>query len=423
MRVESERVRVRGHRLAAATGVFALAALVLSSGGPASADAIRNREYWLAGYGITEAWNTTRGEGVTIAIIDTGVDATHPDLAGAVVAGEDFTGNGRGGKPVAGQSHGTSVASLAAGRGHGSDDGVIGVAPAASILSASVAFGDGIDSDTQVADAINWAIDNGADVINMSFTRETLDWPESWDTAFLRAEKAGIVMVAAAGNRGSGTAVVGAPATIPGVLTVAGVDAAGTSSTKASSQGITIGVAAPSERLVAAVPGGGYTSFTGTSGAAPIVAGLVALVKAAHPELSAGAIINRIVRTARPAGADGVDALYGYGLFDAAAAVSDAPVEAVTAAEAANGNPLGELTEWIRMNRRAAPPMESAVPVERVEPVETPASADPIAALLPSTAQLRDIGLPALVLGAGGLVLLTLVATALRHAFGRRQKG
>ena len=65
----------------------------------------REYEHEIDGYGITEAWKTTRGEGVTIAIIDTGVDATHPDLVGAVVAGEDFTGNGRGGKPVAGQSH------------------------------------------------------------------------------------------------------------------------------------------------------------------------------------------------------------------------------------------------------------------------------------------------------------------------------
>lgn len=419
-------MRVRGRRLAAATSVLVLVALMLPAGGPATADAIRNREYWLSDYGITEAWNTTRGEGITIAIIDTGVDPTHPDLAGAVVAGEDFTGHGSGGKPVTGQTHGTSVASLAAGRGHGSGDGVIGVAPAASILSASVEFGDGIDSDGQVADAINWAIDNHADVINMSFTRETLDWPESWDAAFLRAEKAGIVMVAAAGNRGSGTAVVGAPATIPGVLTVAGVDAAGFSSAKASSQGITIAVAAPSEQLVAAVPGGGYTSFTGTSGAAPIVAGLAALVKAAHPELSAGDIINRIVRTARPAGAEGVDALYGYGLFDAAAAVSDAPV---ATADGANGNPMGDLAEWIRVNRRAAQPSEQAVPAEqaepteRVEPVETPAPAELIAALLPSTAQLRDVGLPALVIGVFALAVFVASASALHQVSGRRRRG
>lgn len=410
-------MRVRGQRLAAAAVALASIGILLPVASPASADAIRDREYWLADYGIAQAWNVTRGEGVTIAIIDTGVDGTHPDLSGAVAAGADFTGNNRGGKPVSGQSHGTSVAALAAGHGHGSNDGVIGAAPAATIISASIAFGDDVDTDSQVADAINWAIDNGADVINMSFTRETLDWPESWDVAFLRAEQAGIVMVAAAGNRGSGNAVVGAPATIPGVLTVAGVTATGIASSGASAQGITIAVAAPSEQLVGALPGGGYSSFTGTSGATPIVAGIAALVKAAHPELSAGEIVNRIVKTARPAGAEGTDSLYGFGLVDAAAAVADAPVEA---SETANGNPLGDLSEWVRMNRRAIATVE---PAEVVVPVESAEPSDPIAHLLPPTALLRDVGLPALVVGVFGLAVLVLGLWALRHACGRRRRG
>lgn len=408
---------MRRHRLAAAIAALTAAGILLPAAAPATADDIRNREYWLGDYGIAEAWKVTRGEGVTIAIIDTGVDGSHQDLAGAVVAGADFTGNKRGGRPVNGRSHGTSVAALAAGRGHGSNDGVIGAAPAATILSASIAFGDDVDTDAQVVKAINWAIDNGADVINMSFTRETLDWPTSWDTVFLRAEEAGIVMVAAAGNRGSGNAVVGAPATIPGVLTVAGVNASGVASSWASAQGITIGVAAPSEQLVGALPGGGYSSFTGTSGATPIVAGIAALVKAAHPDLSAGEIVNRIVRTARPAGASGTDVLYGFGLVDAAAAVSDS---AVTPSTQPNGNPMGDLTDWIRVHRRAE---ATPIPVEVVVPVETPVAVDPVAELLPSMALLRDVGLPALVIGAFGVATIVLIATAFHHAFRRRRRG
>lgn len=397
--------------------VIPLAALfvVIGSASPAYADNIRSREYWLADYGITEAWNVTRGAGITIAIIDTGVSSSHPDLAGAVIGGADFTGQGAadGQKPTGGRisSHGTMVASLAAGRGHGSGDGVIGAAPEASILSLSIGFGDNVDSDQQVADAVTWAVDHGADVINMSFTRETLDWPESWDTAFLYAEREGVVMVAAAGNRGSGTAVVGAPATMPGVLTVAGLDRNGAASFDASAQGITIGVAAPSEQLVGATPGNGYSLWSGSSGAAPIVAGIAALVKAAHPELDAAGVIQRIVATARPAGAAGVDPLYGFGLVDAAAAVSS-EVPAVSV------NPMGDLAEWVRLNRRAdstpTPPSTGAVlPIPESTAIGVPVS--PVVALLPPLPLLRDVGIPLLVYAAFLASLVVLVVAAGRH--------
>jgi subtilisin family serine protease len=401
---------VRVRRLAAA--VLA-AGLVLVVAAPAHADNIRSREYWLDDYGVSTAWNTTRGAGSTIAIIDTGVDGSHPDLAGAIVGGVDLSGSGTGGGPVGGAEHGTMVAALAAGRGHGSGDGVIGVAPEAGILAVSIAFGDDATSDPQVAQAVIWAVDHGADVINMSFTRNTLDWPESWDEAFLYADSHDVVMVAAAGNRGSGTAVVGAPATIPGVLTVGGVTTAGVASTSASAQGITIGVSAPSEQLVGATPGGGYVLWSGTSGAAPIVAGAAALVRAAHPELDAAGVINRIIATARPAGEP---ALYGYGLLDVAAAVaSDVP--------AVSANPMGDLAEWVRVNRRAdAPAAPSPGSVTAPGPDSTPIdlpSAGPadtgVASLVPPLALLRDVGVPLLLYAGFALAFAVLVVGAVRH--------
>lgn len=363
----SRRLSIRARAVFAATIVVVLAAGPVAApvvSTPALADGVRDRQYWLDEYGIREAWQVTRGEGVVIAILDSGVDARHPDLAGAVIGGTDVSGRGNatGTLPLgpSGRTHGTMVASLAAGRGSGPTSGVIGSAPAASVLSISLAFGPNERSgDDQIAEGVRWAVDNGADIISLSLTRNRIDWPESWDDAFLHAERNDVVVVAAAGNRGSGTEQVSAPATIPGVLTVGGVDRFGRASGDASSQGITLGVMAPSEALIGAIPGGGHASWQGTSGATPIVAGIAALVRAAHPELDAAGVINRILSTARPVTSSVPDPLYGYGLVDASAAVS-ADVDVVSV------NPLGSLDEWIALNRRAdAEPLVAALPTLR----------------------------------------------------------
>jgi len=383
-------------------------------------DLVRSKEYWLDSYGIRSAWNVTKGAGVTIAIIDTGIDASVAELRGAVTAGADFSGAGTGGAPEGGDGdeHGTMVASLAAGRGTGSGSGVIGVAPAASLISASVGFGDNDqNSDQEIADAVTWSVDHGAKVINLSLTRNTLDWPPSWDTAFLYAEDHDVVVVAAAGNRGSGTEEVGAPATMPGVLAVGGVTQNGTSSTDASAQGITLGVSAPSENLVGVIPGGGYVLWDGTSGASPIVAGVAALVRAAHPELSAANVIQRIIATAHDKGPAGPDDLYGYGLVDAAAAVkTDVP--------SVSTNPLGDLHEWVRVNRRAVATPSPAAPggtIIEPAPIAAVEPRNPVGVLLPSTVLLEVVGLPALAVLLMSFVLGGLIVGAVLQFRGLRR--
>ncbi|WP_454118567.1 S8 family peptidase [Microbacterium lacticum] len=383
--------------------------------GAAVQDPARAAEYWLDEYGIRTAWQTTRGKGSTIAIIDTGIGRGPVEFSGAVAGGTDFSGIGAsdGRLPVGAvdANHGSWVASLAASRGTGADTGMIGVAPEAQLLSISIGFGasSSVPFVDQVADAMHWAVDHGADIVNLSFTTNTLSWDPAWDSAFQYAFDHDVVVIVAAGNKGSGTDEVGAPATIPGVLTVGGVNRAGAASEEASTQGITIGISAPSEELLGVSADGQLVVWNGTSGAAPIVAGIAALVRSAHPGLDADNVINRIIRTARPAaGATATpDPKYGYGLVDAAAAVS-ADVASVST------SPLGmTLKEWIRLYRRAdvdpAPqPSASAVTVpdlpvaDRVE-VRSP--------LLPSADTLRYGTVP-LMAGTLAAILVALGVTA-----------
>jgi len=433
---EAQRRRRAGaaFKRAAGAGAFSLTAVILfqlAVPEAAHADEWRDKQYWLSDYGITEAWKKSQGEGVKVAVIDTGIDTSHPDLAGAVTGGTDVSGAGDpGGARGLGVNpeHGTLVATLLAGRGHAAEkekddkdsedkdedaedysgpgagpDGIIGVAPKAEVLSVSAWIGGanpgGISIDEQLPNAVRWAVDNGAKVINMSLGSSSTAWPESWDEAFLYAEQNDVVIVAAAGNRGIGMTQVGAPATIPGVLTVAGLDREGRASWDSSSEGISIGVAAPAEKLVGGLPEGTsrYAGWSGTSAAAPLVSGVAALIRSAYPELTAAQVVNRIITTARDSGAPGRDTLYGYGIVDAAAALN-ADVPAVA------GNPLGTIEEWIRIHRRGeapagedtAPPPGQSLP-DIPEP-QVPEAADPRAGNDP---------LPAgLVLGFGGLILL-----------------
>lgn len=441
-------VNVRLRSTACLLGAVLAAALLPAF--PAQADELREREYWLEDYGITEAWETTQGEGVRVAVIDSGVDGSHPDLDGVVVGGTDVSGAGQlDGQLGIGEvsEHGTLVASLLAGRGHQPDpdpspapsadddespgdqspspdpvettgpdtygrgsDGIVGVAPQSDLLAVSVWIeGEtkgpnpaGISIDQQIPDAVRWAVDNGAQVINMSLGSTSPTWPESWDDAFLYAEENDVVIVAAAGNRAGGSMQVGAPATMPGVLAVAGLDRDGEASRESSSEGISIGVAAPAENLVGALPGGVYADWSGSSGAAPLVAGTAALIRSQYPDLSAAQVINRILLTARDAGDDGGerDTIYGYGILDVAAAVNaDIAVP--------EENLLGSMAEFIQIYRRGepAPPPEPAEPTSEPTPVDIPEPVVPVAEEATGTSG----GLPAaIVLGFGSLILVVL---------------
>lgn len=434
MTVSGPRTTTRLWRVAAAAVVVAVSSILVGATTPTpdpspspspSMDAVQLQEYWLDGGNVREAWEVTRGEGVTIAIIDTGI-AHGPAFDDAVVDGTDVSGLGSadGRTPVGpvDAEHGSLVASLAAARPAADGSGMIGVAPEADLLSISLGFGASapVPFVQQVAEAIVWAVDHGADVINLSFTTNTLDWDESWDTAFQYAFEHDVVVIAAAGNRGSGTTSVGAPATIPGVLTVGGVDQHGIASRVASTQGITIGVMAPSEALLGVNPDGEIVRWPGTSGAAPIIAGVAALVRAAHPDLDAANVVNRIIRTAAQSefAERTPDPLYGFGIFDAEAAVTAevAPVET---------NPMGDLAEWIRVHRRgtiAPGPEPTAAPVT-LPPV--PAADPPTSEgspLVPSADTLLYGTVPLLALTVPGILVGLGVTAAARRIRSARAK-
>lgn len=413
----------------------ALTAMALAAGtlgmsmiaAPAAiADSWRDKQYWLSESGITKAWEVSKGANVKVAIIDSGVDAKHPDLKGVVVGGSDASGAGSadgqksiGAKP----EHGTLVATMLAGRGHQppkstatpgatpapGPDGIVGVAPEAQILSVSTWLGSpnpgGKTDQEQIPAAVRWAVDNGARVINISLGSTSPEWPQSWDAAFLYAEQKDVVIVAAAGNRVGGNVQVGAPATIPGVLTVAGVDRKGVASVDASSQGISIGVAAPAENLIGGMPGGGYAEWAGTSGATPIVSGVAALIRSKWPEMTASQVINRIVTTAKDAGAPGKDPIYGFGVLNAEAALKDDVPETKV-------NPLGTVADWIRVHRRG----EAAATAPAAAPGDTPSSAPPTlpnatvpAAEAPSQ---LDSAVPAMVVIGFGMLFVGIIGGA-----------
>jgi subtilisin family serine protease len=301
-------------------------------------------QWWLKDY----QFDQTRfdGSGVVVAVIDTGIDDTHPDLSGRFVTGRDFSGLGSpdGTAPVGPSSyHGTMVASLIAGQGK-SSGGVIGVAPGVSLMSLSIGLGvSGADTDQQIADAVIWAVDSGAKVINLSLTRNSRTWPASWDEAFLYALENDVVVVSASGNRPDGSGSPSAPGTMPGVLSVGGLTKAKAGSERSSTEGIAIDITAPAEDLFGSFPGGEIRSWAGSSAAAPLVSGLVALMRQADPAASANDILQRLIASSDDLGEPGFDGVFGFGAIN--------PTQALSSRLTAEENPLGSLSQWVSLYR------------------------------------------------------------------------
>ncbi|AEV88976.1 peptidase S8/S53 subtilisin kexin sedolisin [Actinoplanes sp. SE50/110] len=338
----------------------------LAEPGTAVEDTVRADEWQLQTLDLHDAWTYADGSGVTVAVIDSGVDAHHPDLDGQVLPGLDLVNPKDDGDtdPV---GHGTTVSGIIAGR---SDDntGVVGIAPKAKILPVRVLDeANRYDDALIVAKGLRWAVDHGARVVNLSLggSANSPALAAALDYAFAKD----VVVVACTGNVSATSSAhsVWYPAREPGVLAVAGMERNGTDLWSGSITGPETVVTAPATELVGARPGG-YWRVQGTSFAAPMVAGTAALIRSRWPDMSAGDVINRIIRTAKDRGTPGRDDVFGFGLID--------PTGALTASvPSVLGNPL-DTTPPVGVGRLGSAPASGEA---QSAPTDDPSS-QPLAA-------------------------------------------
>ena len=360
---------LRFPRLVMAPAAIGLAAAcVLLGSTPTLADQVRHQEWWLHALHVTQAWRTTEGSGVTVAVLDTGTDPAQPDLSGSVLTGPDFTHSGESPASPYFYGHGTAVASLIAGHGHGSasgsgSSGVIGVAPAARILSVRVTLGAGdpllanmniaAGLPDAIAAGIRYAARQGAQVIDLPLdpgqasadgtpgVTAAAGGSAAEKSAIAYALRLGAVVVAPAGDDGAATTpgtgaaagtagnastaanAVNYPAAYPGVIAVGSFNQAFIKSPFSVRQQY-VTLTAAGEGVIAAALPHGYAVMNSTSAASAIVAGIAALIKSEFPELTPEQVAQALTTGTvfRPGGKTGTGS--GAGTADAARALAAA---------------------------------------------------------------------------------------------------
>jgi type VII secretion-associated serine protease mycosin len=333
--------------LRSAACLVAVLAALLATSSPASAAAIRSQQWYLDALHIAQAQQISTGKGVTVAVIDSGVDGSHPDLRGQLVPGKCIGGASWGQKANQDlDGHGTAMAGIVAAKGDGAAH-ALGIAPNSKIMPICTFVDDAAPGPAfrAIGEGIRWATDHGATVINLSLGSDHSVMPQDMDAlkgAIAYAEKHDVVLVAGSGNSGKHDGVI-TPARLPGVVAVSGTTKSQTIWAK-STTGKQVALAAPATDIVSPdtrsnpdnPDSTGYKTSDGTSNATAIVSGVAALVRAKYPQLDAANVVNRLVKTADHKGTAGRNDQYGFGIVD--------PVRALTAdVPAVHSNPLGQL--------------------------------------------------------------------------------
>jgi Subtilase family len=408
----------------AVLGVLWSAPAFAATPGPVAGSSIRGQEWWLTGLNVTQAWRTSEGAGIIVAVLGTGVDPHQPDLSGDVITGPDYSGSGRAPGGLYWGIEGTAVAGVIAGHGyHGNwGQGIVGIAPEAQILSIRVTleFNDPLVSDQAisqrlpdaVADGIVYAVDHGARVIDLPLDPGTLGLTSSGDPAAAggsTAERAAVayalrknvVLVAPAGDDGQGSQLVNYPAAYPGVISVGAIGRGGQLAAFSSRRSDAL-LTAPGVSLVTAAPGG-YGQISSTSAASGIVAGVAALILSGFPHLTV-AQVNRALIESTVTTADGTSlpplpgrspAGAGYGTVDAVRAIEMAAL----------------INSFQQASRPAAPRPRPVTAVRPATASSRPASASGLAGSV----------LRGAVAAVGALIVLVMVALIVaRSRRGRR---
>lgn len=304
----------------------------------AANDPYLGSQWHLGTIGAATAWDQSQGAGVTIAILDSGIDASHPDLAARMVAGWNFYDGNSDTRDVHG--HGTAVAGAAAATSDNAT-GVAAVAGKANLMPVRIADANAYAYWSTVAQGLTWAADHGARIANISYNGVAGSSTVASAANYLRG-KGGLVVVAA-GNDGNDPGFAATTAMIPVSATNSADQRTGW-----SNYGAFVALAAPGEGIWTTNRGGGYSAWSGTSFASPVTAGVVALMMARRPDLPNTTIESLLYASARDLGTAGRDANFGHGRVDAAAAVAAAaaaaPAADTTPPTVAIGSPAGGST-------------------------------------------------------------------------------
>jgi serine protease len=290
---------------------------VYAFGAPTGSDTYRAQQWDIPKIRTADAWQKSTGAGVVVAVIDSGVDATHPDLAGQVIGGLDATTD-REGTTTDRHGHGTHVAGTVAAV-TGNATGISGVAPDVKIMPVKVLGDNGSGNMSDTAQGITWAADHGAQVINMSLggTQQVA----AVSTAISYARSKGVTVVAAVGNSRQQGSPTSYPAADAGVIGVAATDSNDRIGVY-SNAGNYVDVAAPGTDILSLAPGGQYKTMSGTSMASPHVAAVAALMKSYQGSLTPDQIEATLEKSAVDLGGAGFDNDFGNGRIDALAALN-----------------------------------------------------------------------------------------------------